>query len=260
MKRVLVPLMLLLSLALVSCGGGGGGGGGYTGPTSYPPVSYAYDFIDMMNENMPWDADDSYIVKNGTEQAYYIVVYDDLLDTYMAYSLEYYVPGMSWSEYQDELDWWGVDSFSVDPYGSDIYGNQAYRGNVGYGWVYFEDTANSPKDLEAIGAVKDNLSVNTMAGYFESIGLNAKRAQDVAKATHNLKAVANSRALTDADANSFAKDIIAHDVEKYRAAYIAKLDDPKSKDLDNLMEDARVKNGFRDTEDMNDFITAFLNK
>src|SRR3989339_955271 len=259
MNRGLVLISLSMTLFIYACSGGGGGSDDsdsyvYYG---YSEVAYASSFVTMLNSNMPWDADDSYVVKNGTEQVNYIVVWDDYQDAYMAYNLYYYVPGMSWSEYVDELDWYNVESFEVARAGTDFYGNQAWKGNNGYGDVYFEDVGEQSKDLEKIGGIEEELKVSKMSEYLTAeFGLSEKRSTDIAKLTSEWSQLSKTRSMTDADANSFALEVFGANIESLKNGFQKSAEGDKT-DLNKLIEDAAAINEVS-PEHMNKIIEKIL--
>ena len=280
MKKLITLLTLLSLTVLVSCGGGGGGGGNDAppptppspsqpyepepipgpveppAPTSYEAVTYANDFVDMMNENMPVDASGSYIVKNGTEQAEYVVVWDDLLDEYVAYSLADFTFGSDWDTYQfDQID----ESFIVAESGTDIYGNTAWVGNNGFGEVYFEDVTDQAKDLEKIGAAKEALAVEKDSKQLvEEFGLSHSRAKTVAVTLNQWNTISKSRSMTNADANQFSKGLLGVSIEDAKAAIQSHVEGDKSA-LSDLIEESADHNGIS-PEHMNKLILKFMSK
>ncbi|HLE11173.1 MAG: hypothetical protein A2504_16835 [Bdellovibrionales bacterium RIFOXYD12_FULL_39_22] len=257
MYRGLILISLSMTLFIFSCGGGGGGSDSSSTYNGYSDVAYASSFVSMLNSNMPLDADDSYVVKNGTEQVNYIVVWDDYQDAYMAYNLYYYVPGMSWSEYVDELDWYGVETFEVERAGTDFYGNQAWKGNNGYGDVYFEDVGEQSKDLEKIGGIEEELKVSKMSEYLTAeFGLSEKRSTDIARLTSEWSQLSKTRSMTDADANSFAVEIFGTGIDTLKNGFQKSIEGDKT-DLDKLIEQAAEINEIS-PEHMNKIVSKIL--
>ncbi len=232
MKSKLILLSLTMTFLITACGGGDATN------SSYPAVNYASSFVNMLNSNMPSYADDSYLVKNGTEQANYVVVWDDYQNAYMAYNLYYYTPGMTWSEYIDELHWYGVETFEVVRDGTDYYGNQAWKGNNGYGDVYFEDVGEQSKDLEKIGGIQEELKVSKMSEYLTAeFGLSEKRSHSIARLTSEWSELSKTRSMTDADANSFAIEIFGNDIEILKKGFQKSIEGDKT-DFNKLIEEA----------------------
>ncbi len=192
----------------------------YSTGSAYTPVAYATNFVDMLNSGVRFDSDDSFIVKNGTEQSHYIVVWDDAKDAYMAYSLEYYTPGMTWESYINELNYQYVDMYEVTPAGLDEYGYPAWKGNCGYGDVYFEDVSVQTKDLEKIGAIQQELKVNGIADYLSlQFSLSEERAGTIAKLLSSWESLSKNRSLTDADADALSFEIFGNKINTIKDSF-----------------------------------------
>jgi len=252
MKKISMLTVLLFALLFSAC----------HGPAPYYPVDRVQSFIDLLNSQSAYD---SYftLVKhpNQTATEGFVVVYS--ADTgYVAYDIANYQVGDSWytyssySQYQEVYiyDWY------TDVYGEVFYVGGAYANDYWgtyAGEFVFEQKEESFKDLEKLGALKAAYKTAKLGESLASnFGLSEERAQKVAKLVVEWDRTAKSRSLTDADANSFSKELLGVNINDATAAY-KKLTEGDSSDYNSLIDVAAETNG-TSPEHMNAIINDFL--
>jgi len=103
--------------------------------------------------------------------------------------------------YNDPLDYWSNHLILLDPIGSGKF--RGTDGNI------YEKAVATQKDLEAMGALREELKISSMAETFQAeYGLSDRsRALEMAHLVHNYNAIRNRRSLTASELNSFTKDL-----------------------------------------------------
>jgi hypothetical protein len=226
------------ALVLTACGGDGGGS------SSRPPQDKVNEFVSLLNDK---SYSDSYfsIVKRNTLTEGFVVVYS--ADTgYVAYDLKDYHVGDSFSSYLYYADYQPAYVYDTDitisetiyyahTYNNDFFGTYA-------GDFAFDETAEGAKDLEKIKAVKEAFANEKMAETLTSeYGLSVERSVKVAKLVNNWSKLSKKRSLTEADANSFSKEMLGVDIKDAERAYKAKAEGNDTQ-VQDLIEDAAKAN------------------
>jgi len=215
MKKFFTLASIIASLAFFSACGGGGGGGGHHSAPGVTDVVLAEDLVDQLN----WEAgyEKYYVAKAPSYREGYVVILEDVDGGYYhAICLDSYYQGMDLDYffdylYDDEL----VTDLEVV---LDSYGYPT--GDFYDGYYYYEQTSVGSKDLEKIGAFMEARKIQRTAEYLAAeFGLSEERGMEVAKLTSNFEHLSKMRSLTDADANSFAEEVIGTDMKTARAAY-----------------------------------------
>lgn len=221
MKNLLTTLLVLSTLLLVSCGPSGGGGGVY-----YPPTDRVDAFVQLLNDQSLYDSH-FYLMKHPDQTLTedFVVVYSD--DTgYVAYDIRNYISGDSWSTYSTYADYQEVYIHDVtyDPYLDEyFYTGFAYNNDLFgtyAGEFVFEEAEGKTKDLQKVGAIKEAYEVSKIAEALSAeYGLSEERGMKIAKMTSDWKKLKGSRALTDADADQFSKELLGVSIAQAEKAY-----------------------------------------
>lgn len=88
-----------------------------------------------------------------------------------------------------------------------------------YGGLRFSNTLNISRDLETVGALREQASQSMMAAQFQSqYSLSSNRAQELAKLTSRYKRLENNRALTMSEKNVFAMSALGVSMNQVESA------------------------------------------
>lgn len=116
-------------------------------------------------------------------------------------------------------------------------------------WTYsngnysFEEKRTSAKDLESVAANAAKIDAKMVQNALVSrYGFSAERAASVATLTKQMKEIAGTRELTDADKSLFTQQALGADYKSLAAA-MKSSNDGDSKAFDQLVQQAAVKNG-----------------
>ncbi len=253
MKKLVLLVGLLLGLAIVGCQ-----------TTYYAPTDRVQSFIDLLNAQYPYDSQ-FYMVKHPSQTATegFVVVYSN--DTgWIAYDIANYQVGDSWSTYSATAQFQEV--YIYDSY-SDYSGEVFYVGGAYYNDYYgsyagefiFEQTETSFKDLEKVAGLKAAYKTAKLGEAFASdYGLSVDRATKVAKLVSEWEKTGKKRALTEADANAFTKELLGVNLSDAEKAY-KKLVEGDKQSFENLIDTAAQTNGTT-PEQMNSIVNEFMNK
>jgi flagellar biosynthesis/type III secretory pathway protein FliH/gas vesicle protein len=87
-----------------------------------------------------------------------------------------------------------------------------------------EETSASSKDLAKLATLKEQFRINTLAKEIRSqYALSADRSQKVAKLATSFRKLANTRAITESDAEAFSTELLGVSVKKIENAYMQTL-------------------------------------
>jgi|GEM_PF-2113325 len=236
-KNQISSLVLVAgALVLTACGGGGS--------SSRPPQDKVNEFVSLLNNK---SFSDSYfsVVKRDTLTAGFVVVYS--ADTgYVAYDIKDYHIGDSWSTYLFHADYQAAYVYDTDvmiretiyyahTYNNDFFGTYA-------GDFAFDETAEGAKDLEKIKAIKETYATAKIASTLTAeYGLSTERSVKVAKMVNNWSKLSKKRSLTEADANSFSKELLGVNIKDAERAYKAKAEG-NDEAVQDLVEEAAKAN------------------
>ena len=248
MKNLLGVVLLFGVLVVVaSCGGGGSSGSTSTGGTYFTYPELADEFVYRMNVDAGYDIT---LIKTYTDQSNYIVVYDHDLDTYDSYYIGAYNVGEDLDRYLVNYD----DDFY---YNLDIIGENHYEDY--FSGITFDETSVSPKDLEKMGAVMEQVRLEKVSTYISAeYGLSESRSLQIAKLATAWSNTSKSRSMTDADANSFSEELVGFSLTKATAAF-KKSAEGDSVEMTSLIEQAAELNGTT-PEQMNNIISDMFIK
>lgn len=117
------------------------------------------------------------------------------------------------------------------------------RGLVAGSRMIFEETSLTNKDLEKRAAAVETYLVTEMGKQVKAkFGLSNERSVKIAKAANHFRKFSSSRALTAADTNSYASEIIGVDMGSLQKAYRSSAKGEVS-ELNSALEKAAEKNG-----------------
>lgn len=117
------------------------------------------------------------------------------------------------------------------------------RGLVAGSRMIFEETSLTNKDLEKRAAAVETYLVSEMGKQVKAkFGLSNERSVKIAKAANHFRKFSTTRALTDADTNAYASEIIGVDMGSLQKAYRSSAKGEVS-ELNSALEKAAEKNG-----------------
>ena len=211
MKKLIKSLAILAALSMTACGGGGGSGGVSTGGVYLTHSEIADDFVYRLNVDLGYDVS---LAKTYTEQTDYIVVYDYDLGTYDAYDLRYYNPGEDIYNYLVNYD--SNFYYDLTPLGGNLY-EDFWTG------IQFSQTAMNNHDRMKAAALVEALEVQKATEVLTSeFGLSQDRSQEIARLAVSL-AKADKDAMTDADYDEFAQEVLGQSMTEFKSAIEAKV-------------------------------------
>ncbi|MBC85769.1 MAG: hypothetical protein CL677_01210 [Bdellovibrionaceae bacterium] len=216
MKKLLSTLALTVTALTMAACGGGGGGGVSTGGTYFSHSEIAKDFVYRLNVDLGYDVE---LVKTNTRQDDYIVVYDYDYGTYDAYDVRYYNPGEDIYYYLADY----ADNFFYDltPLGGNLY-EDYWTG------IQFSQTAMNNHDRMKAAALIEALEVEKATEVLTSeFGLSQDRSAEIAKVAVSL-AKADKDAMTNADYDEFAKEILGQTYSEFTSAIEARINGDES--------------------------------
>ena len=189
--------------------------------------------------------DDFTIVKFGQDNANYAVIRVSGFDNYtMAVDISTYTAGRSWSSYLQTASVFtrltdnGNGTYSC-------YSSTCYQEGNGssYTNMTFEKTTGETKDLEKAAALVEAFQVETMASTIASqFGLSDDRSVKVAQLAASWNKLSKTRALTDADADAFSKELTGVSMTEMNSAQKASADGSNGA-LNDILTKAAEVNG-----------------
>jgi len=121
----------------------------------------------------------------------------------------------------------------------------------------YEESSLSSKDLEKYGALIEHVKVNAISRNFvDEYGLSESRSLQLAKMTMAYSKVMERRAITPADNNVFAKELLGFSIEEAERAYQSAIEGDQSA-VDRLLQVAADKNDST-PEHMRDLMDIFM--
>jgi hypothetical protein len=182
------------------------------------------------------------IVKFGKDNANYVVLSYD--GTYAAIDISQYTTG--------------TDALTYIFSGVGVYDNLTANGDGTYSCVagtctgvsgptsstmVFENTTSSVKDLEKAAAFIEAHKVESLASSLSAqFGLSEERATTVAKLASSFEKLSKSRALTNADADAFSKELAGVSIAEMESAYKS-MTEGSTSELNAVLEIAAEVNG-----------------
>jgi hypothetical protein len=196
-------LLIIAMISLVSCSDGDSGGNG-TGTTTYTHKQLADRFIYELDLDGEFEVE---MVKNSTNQANFIVVYDVENDSYDALNISGFVPGITNPSdfFANALTYFDLDVIPSHQ-GTSGSVSTAYRDRSS--GLSFEKTVSSPKDLAKLTALTELHIINrTAENYSAALGLSMSRSLEIAKLnTHWRKASVKS--MTQKEVDAFTTELL----------------------------------------------------
>lgn len=120
---------------------------------------------------------------------------------------------------------------------------QTKRGLVAGNKLIFEETSLSNKDLERKAAAVEKYLVNSMASQVKGqFNLSSERSFQIAKVANHFRKQGTTRAVSEADSNAYAKEILGANFKEIEAAYKGVLKGEKAQ-LSQVLDQAAQKNG-----------------
>lgn len=231
MKRLLgiAALMLMSTACEITVGNNGG--------VTVTPQSKINNFLTQLELNEPnvWDAK---LVKHSQAADGYIVVSQE--DTsghieYVAYDYADFSKGMNYSSYLASNP--PYHNLRPDAY-NDLFYFDGYNGTI-----VFEETDASSKDLEKVGAFIEAANVSRAGENLAAeFGLSEDRGLEIAKLANNWAKISRKRAMTSADADLFAKEVVGASLSEITNAYENAAEGNES-GVESFLDKAAKKNG-----------------
>ena len=132
-------------------------------------------------------------------------------------------------------DYWVPGYYTTDYYTTTYY--------TGDGFTFSEDASKS-KDLDAIAAASEDADNQALADQIHSqFGLSEERSETLANLAVNYSKLEDSRKLTDADKEVFAKEGLGVSYAQLQNAYQNSAKGGDSKEYDSLVSQAAKLNG-----------------
>lgn len=223
-------VLALGAAVLVAACGGGGSGGTSTGGVYYTHEQLAAEFVDRAWGDAGLDLS---LAKATTLQYNYIVVYDYDYDTYDAYYIGGWAPGMNVGNFINANE-------SRNYYDLDYLGGNQYQD--WYTGLVFEEGAPSSKDLAKVTAFKQEIRIQKSAKKIAAdFGLSEQRSREVAKLAVQL-ADAPKSSMTTQDYDNFSKELLGSSITQFQSA-MKKSAEGDSAALSNLLDKAAQVNG-----------------
>ncbi len=243
MKKLGMYVFLMTALlSLVSCGGGSGGGSTSTGGNYYTHEQLAQEFVRRVNSDVY--GYDLQLVKSETLKYDYIVVYDRYYRTYDAYYIGSFNVGENVANYMNKYNsYFYYDLVSE----SGNYYRDPYTG------TRFEKQEVSSKNLAKMQALKEQLSVNSLADKLKvQYGLSGEKSLDVASFAYKIE---NSPKGTfkASDYDSFVKELTGSTITEFKNDILS----GNGQSLQNRIESASQVTGMG-PEGVNKLISDFF--
>ncbi len=119
---------------------------------------------------------------------------------------------------------------------------QTKRGLVAGSKLIFEETSLSNKDLEKRAAAVEKYLVSSMASQVKAqFGLSNERSSQIAKVANHFRKQTSSRAISEADSNAYAKEILGANFKEIETAFKGSLKGDQAQ-LGQVLEQAAQKN------------------
>ncbi|MBF0361344.1 MAG: hypothetical protein HQK49_10045 [Oligoflexia bacterium] len=209
-------------------------------PSPLDRLNLAKKFVDELNRyNERSNVEEMFYLKkiHGISDTTnnYIVVKDEHSGLYNAYDLNKYTQGMTYDAFIKNAGEKGV----ID----NLFNNQdgTFTDRFNIEWI-FEDTSPSTKDLEKIGALKDEMKIaNVREGLAADFGLSEERSAQIAKLVLQWNKLEKRRAMTDEDVRAFSKELLGVDLNTALNAYKKSLQGDKH-ELDLFIKKASEAN------------------
>lgn len=260
MKKKFVSLLMVLSLVvLAACSGGGSSSSGSSGGDIYVGPSTVDSFVTLLEDTYGGD----FVLVKDPDETYtegFAVVWDEDMGAYYSYDLANYQAGDNWSEYMayTEYDPVVIHDWYVDSWGDTVYVGDAYDYNGYYqGEFLFEETEMTGKDLEKIGALQEAYNTSKIADALSAeYGLSEERGVRIAKMAGEWKKLSGSRAMTDADAGAFTKELIGVELSEVQTV-MKKYVEGDTESFDSFVDAAAEVNEIS-PEHMKSIVNAFI--
>lgn len=238
-------LALGAALLVAACGGGGSGGTS-TGGVYYTHDQLAAEFVNRAYGDAGLDLS---LAKSTTLQFDYIVVYDYDYDTYDAYYIGTWAPGVNVGSYINSHS-------SQNYYDLDYLGGNQYQD--WYTGLVFEEGSPTSKDLAKVAAFKQEVRVQKSAKKIQAdFGLSENRSREVAKLAVQL-ADAPKSSMTNSDYDNFSKELLGSSITQFNSA-MKKSAEGDASALNNLLDKAAQVNGVG-PEHMNKIVSGLFTK
>lgn len=186
------------------------------------------------------------LVKFGRDNANYAVFKATQSGTtlYVAVDVSGWTTGADWATYASasgrvyaNLVANGDGTFSCGA------GCMGYGGTSASTTMVFEKTTGSSKDLEKAAAIAEAYAVETMSSNLAAeFGLSEERALKVAKLAKSWEKLSKTRALTNADADAFAKELAGVTISDMQNAY-ERVTEGSVSEMNAVLEKAAAVNG-----------------
>jgi flagellar biosynthesis/type III secretory pathway protein FliH len=133
---------------------------------------------------------------------------------------------------------------------------QTNRGLVANGRLILEETSLTVKDTLKRAAAVEQYLVVEMSKQVAKLGLSSERSIKIAKAANHFRKFSSRAALTPADTNAYASEIIGSDIKSLEKAFESSMKGELSS-LNDVIEKAAVKNE-TSPENMSKIITQMF--
>jgi len=191
---------------------------------------------------------DYYVAKGQTAQPGYAVIKHN--GGYFAIYMKDYSSSMDSAE-----DYMAEQSMKGRLFGGLNYDNAGMYFDPRSG-LTFDETAGQTKDLEKAQGFVEKLRIDTATEKLAELGLSEERGLTVAKLINNYEKVKSQRALTNADADAFARGVLGVSIKEAQEAYAKAAQGDKSQH-DELVKRTSDLNGIT-PEHTNSLIEKFF--
>lgn len=213
-------------------------------PQEEQNAAKAASFVLALNASVSTDV--AYeVVKFGRDNMNYVVVKSKDASgstTYFAVDIRGYNSGMSATGFMQTAP--GYFNLTSNGNGTfSCYHCTTYGGASTSTTMVFERTSGSVKDLEKAAALAETYAVETMAENIAAeFGLSEERALKVAKLSKSWNKLSKTRALTNADADAFAKELAGVTIGEMQGAY-EDMTEGSAASMNDVLERAAAVNG-----------------
>ncbi len=239
----------MAAVLLTSCGG-------------TPGTSRSQNFVNLLNDNFAFDAQSTFYVAKSEPNSVtpgFVVVYSD--DTgYVAYDINNYNSGQSWSSYTANYDFQPVAVYDTynDGYETFYYGSVYDRYGSYLGEYTFEQAGEKHKDLAKVQSVKEKYIEDKVAqGLSKEYGLQQEGALKIAKIYTKLSKAASKGALGRSQDQQLAQDLFHTDAASLEDMY-KRAQQNDAADYNALLAKVAPEYGFESPEHFNAIAAKIL--